>query len=207
MEFIINFPDNESWQHYALKIAAWKWLGQRCSLVGLETSGFVHTRCDVSGLRVFWDKYETEVGTDNWTSTRKVFTTDIDNLVIRRVEAKASRSDFAREFGNFSEENQEKELLNEDVGNSDVKHYSYVIIPEGMIDLDDVPTHYGILEVPLEEGRLPVGDVNCLRNPRPMYDQSNRNKEEIYTKWTSSIGWQNSSTLPGRIRLRSDQKE
>lgn len=66
----------------------------------------------------------------------------------RIIEVKTSRSDFLRD-----------EILREPSGYLAVADYAYIMTPEGLLTLDEIPKGYGLLEVD------PYDNITVKRNP------------------------------------------
>lgn len=218
MEYYLNHNDNETDEHFGLKLAAWKWLEDKCQIIGTEVSDDGGGRVDVAGIKIKWgkdrihweDEWKRPDGYENKTFQRskEIITSDIEQATIRRVEAKASRGDFARQFGNFTEgppdptprgpeiEVEEQEVCEQE--ETGVKGYSYIVTPSGMFKREEIPSGYGWLEVDLSKGLY----ATCSKNPRSGVMVTPYGKDQKVLSWVRRIAWSASSRMSRMFRIK-----
>lgn len=135
--------------------------------------GIVHKRLKVIGMKFLKTKVTdlvcVEVKYKNMKSIADVVGLNLKRTEIRIIEAKATKADYIRD----------KKLIDIDQSYYKHCHYFYIICPENVIQLDEIPKEYGVLWVDSND------EVIVKRNP---------------TKYTGRLKTQFQTSLKNSIR-------
>jgi len=201
MKIILNHNKNETDEHFALKLSAWRWLEDKCQIIGTEVSGDDGGRIDVAGLDLNLERKRVTCQPDNnFPSSTNVFT-GIRGGTLRHVEAKASRGDFAKQFGNFTESQPEYNWATGE--ETSIALYRYVITIKDMFERSEIPKGYGWLEVNLESGLY----SKCRKNPRKTYVPTPHGRDHHIISWFNRISWSASSRMARNFSLVNPDKD
>jgi len=216
LRFYLSHANNETDTHFGLKLAAWKWLADKCQIIGMEATDDYGGRIDVGGIKINWGRerftYDREWERYTFQEYKEIITPDIESAVLRRVEAKASRSDFSRQFGNFGEDPsdltptgpEDSEELREDSverEETEITGYRYIITPAGMFERDEIPSSYGWLEA------YPENSLNaeCRKNPTSKIIPAPYGRDQKVLSWVRRLAWGASSRMARRFKVIDDE--
>ena len=117
--------------------------------------GEIHKKLKVIGMKFVKEKCTDisarEVKYRNMKSIADVVGLNIKRKEVRIIEVKATKADYVRD----------KKLLDIDASYYKHCHYFYIMCPDNVIQLNDVPKEYGLLWVNLE-----TNDITVVRNPK-----------------------------------------
>lgn len=139
--------------------------------------GDIHKKLKIVGMQFLKSKVTDviarEVKYKNMRSIADVVGLNIKRKEVRVIEVKASKADYTRD----------KKLLDPDLSYYKHCHYFYIMCPEDIIQLTDVPKEYGLLWVNLETNQITI-----KRNPtkytgrlKTLFDTSLKNAVKANT--------------------------